>query len=80
MPRPTETLADFMADYDRERIAEIERQERIDALPENAARIAAKRKAEFEKEVRQGLRDANGDWIITEAEEDDEDDDDESDE
>lgn len=43
----------------------------------NTPEGVAKRKAEIEREIRQGLRDANGDWIET-PESDEPDDDDES--
>jgi len=54
------SLDELMAEYDKERLAEIERDE---ADPIAQARRAARKKAEIEKEIRQGLRDQNGDWI-----------------
>lgn len=70
MPVTPKTLDELMADYETERLAEIAKAD----TPEAQARYAAKRKAEIESEIRQGLRDANGDWIEQpEAEEDDED-------
>jgi len=45
-----------------------------DAFAQTPAGIA-KRKAEIEKEIRQGLRDANGDWIDQPESEDEEDED-----
>jgi len=54
------SLDELMAEYDKERLAEIERAE---ADPIAQARRAAKKQAEMEREIRQGLRDANGDWI-----------------
>lgn len=60
------TLAELMADYDAERIAEIERDEARNNTPEVKARREAKNKADFEREIRQGIRDADGVFIIPE--------------
>jgi len=68
------TLDDIMAEYDKERIAEIERDE---ADPITQARRSAKKKAEMEREIRQGLRDDKGDWIEVEQPEDSDEDEDE---
>jgi len=69
------SLDELMAEYDKERLAEIERDE---ADPIAQARRAAKKKTDMEREIRQGLRDADGNWIEREdpedAEEEDEDD------
>jgi hypothetical protein len=75
MPKPPTTLDDIFGEYEAERLKEIAKEEND---PATIARRAAKRQAELEKEIRQGLRDANGDWIEQpEAEEPDDDEDNE---
>ncbi len=70
MAKPTQTLDDLFSEYEADRSAE------VDDDAGTVAKREAKRRAEFEKEVRQGLRDAKtGDWI--EQPEDDNDDEDE---
>lgn len=72
MVEKSKSLDDIFGDYEAERLAEIAK----DETPEAIARRNAKREAEKQKEIRQGLRDANGDWIeqpeTDETEDDDE--------
>lgn len=58
-----QTLDELMGDYDKERIAEIERQEAIDKTPAALARKAARDKADRESYIRQGLMTPDGEWI-----------------
>ena len=53
-----------------------------DALntPEALARTAERRRLEIQREIAQGLRDADGEWIFTESESDEDDDEDEDEE
>lgn len=53
------TLNEIFDEYEAGRLAEIEK----DETPEAIARRDAKRKTEVEKEIRQGLRDTDGEWI-----------------
>lgn len=53
------TLDELIAEYEPERLAEIAK----DETPAAIARRNASREAEKQKEIRQGLRDENGDWI-----------------
>jgi hypothetical protein len=46
------TLADLMAEYEAERLADIEREEARRATPQERARIAAKRAAEQASQTR----------------------------
>lgn len=66
------TLDELMAEYDAERIAEINRND----TP--AARKMAAKKAirEKEREILMGLRDQNGDWIAADEPQDEDDDED----
>lgn len=66
------SLDELFGDFEKERLAEIAK----DETPEAIARREAKRAAEIEREKRQGLRDEDGNWIFPE-ESDSEDDDDE---
>lgn len=59
MAQEKKTLDELMAEYEPERQAEIAK----DFTPEAIARRDAKAKEQIEREIRQGLRDANGDWI-----------------
>lgn len=64
------TLDELMAEFEPERQAEIAK----DYTPEAIARREAKAKDQLEREIRQGLRDADGEWIEQpEAEEEEED-------
>lgn len=71
--KPTQTLGDMMADYDAERLAEIERDEARRNTPEERARLEAKRKEEFERGVRLGWWTADGEPIDQPDESEDED-------
>lgn len=70
--KPT-TLADLMDDYDAERIAELDREEARRNTPEAIARREAKRKEEFERGVRLGWHDEEGNPIASDDEDADED-------
>ncbi|MET4240329.1 hypothetical protein [Bradyrhizobium sp. RT10b] len=73
MSKPPTTLDDLFGDYEAERLKQIEKEEND---PAAIARREAHRRAEIEREIRQGLRDANGDWIERpEADEETEDED-----
>jgi len=78
------TLDDIFAEEEARLRAEADERDRIDALPENAARIQAKRDAEVKREIAQGLRDGAGEWIgapeAPEPEEDEDEDDEPEDE
>lgn len=63
MNQKRQTLDELIGDYDKERIAEIERQAAIDNTPAALARKAAKDKAERESYIRQGLMTPEGEWI-----------------
>jgi hypothetical protein len=69
MAKPPQTLDDIFGEYEAERLKEIEKEEND---PATIARRERKRREEMEKEIRQGLRDENGDWI-EQPETDDED-------
>ena len=69
------TLDELTAEADRERIAQIDAD---DKDPATIARREARKREEFEKDVRLGLRDADGNWI-EQTEEDDLDEDEEGD-
>lgn len=71
------TLDELMAD---EEVALLERTRRelaIENLPENVAKREAKRKEEFERGVRLGWHDADGNPIVQDDEADEADDDEE---
>lgn len=74
------TLDELFGDYEAQRAAEIAK----DETPEAIARRAAKAADQLAREIRQGLRTADGDWILDESgddpEDDDSDDDNEDDE
>jgi hypothetical protein len=69
-------IGELMDEYDRERIAEIERAEREAAKPGNIAKAEAKRRSDLERDIRAGVRDAEGNYIF-EDQDDDEDEDNE---
>lgn len=73
------TLAEEMEAYDAERIREIEAWEKRQATPERVAERERRKQAKIEKEIRQGLRDENGEWVEVE-ESDDENEEENSDE
>lgn len=65
------SLDELFGDYEKEHLERVRKDE---ADPAVQARLEAKRKEELEREIRQGLRDRNGDWIDQpETEEEDED-------
>lgn len=66
------TLGDFMEDYDRERIAEIDRWE-----TDKPQWIKDKVASEREDDIRRGIRDADGFHVIPEGDEGEEGEDDE---
>lgn len=67
-----QTLDDMMAEDEAARIEQTRRDLEIENLPENVAKRAAKRQEEFDRGVRLGWHDADGNAI--EQETDDEDD------
>jgi hypothetical protein len=60
-------LNDFMADFEAERLAEIERDEARRNTPEAIAAREAKKRAEHEKGVRLGWWDEEGNSLIAET-------------
>ena len=76
MAQKIQTLDEMMADYDKERIAE------IDSWEANRPQwIKDKIEADRQDEIRRGLRDSDGNWIVSSVvdeneENEDEDDDD----
>lgn len=69
---------DIFAEAERMARAEADRLDAYNARPDVAARMAARKQAQFESEIRQGLRDIEGNWI-DQPDEDAEDDTDEED-
>jgi hypothetical protein len=69
------TLDEMMEDYDRERLAEIEREDKRRETPEYKAKIAAKKQREFETNVRNGSITPDGESIEQPEDEDEEDED-----
>lgn len=74
-----ETLNDFMADFEAERLAEVEREEIARNTPEAIAAREAKRAVEFERGVRLGWHDADGNSLVPEADDDEESDEEDED-
>jgi len=69
------TLDELMLEYEPERLADIVRSE----SPDIVALRLSKSRAEREREIRQGLRDSDGNWIdVDESEDGDTDEEDET--
>lgn len=58
MSNKKQSLDDLFTEHEAEQAANIKQD-----TPEEIARREAKKQAEIAREIRQGLRDANGDWI-----------------
>lgn len=55
------TLDELFGDYEKERLAEIAK----DEARRNSPQAVAKRLAEIQREIQQGLRDVDGNWIFS---------------
>lgn len=60
-------MSDPFAEYEVERLAQIDREEAARNTPESVAARDAKRQAEFDKGVRLGWWDAEGNSLIAET-------------
>lgn len=67
MSQKRETLDDMFEIVATE---QSKRADDLDANPEYQARLAAKRATQIAREISQGIRDANGDWIMPDEDED----------
>jgi len=77
--KPT-TLDDIFDEVERENEARTAQEIAEEQTPEGLARKEAERRAQIEKDIRQGLRDADGNWIEQpEVDGEDQDDEDEGD-
>lgn len=74
MAQKIQTLDEMMADYDKERIAE------IDSWEANRPQwIKDKIEADRQDEIRKGLRDSDGNWIVSSVVDEDEENEDDDD-
>lgn len=69
MSQKRETLDDMFESIAAE---QSKRADELDANPEYQARLAAKRVTQIAREIAQGIRDANGDLIMPDEDEDQE--------